>query len=78
MRRAWAAKHGRESGDPDGGPHSSTARVVPEHRTQVSSSTPDSAYVLSHSRWLTNFIDKMTDSRKRSFPSRSPGVHSRV
>ena len=35
MRRAWAAKHGRESGDADG-PHSSTARVVPEHRTQAS------------------------------------------
>ena len=34
MRRAWAAKHGGDCADA-AGPHGSTARVVPEHRSQA-------------------------------------------
>lgn len=34
MRRAWAAKHGHDGADA-AGPHGSTARIVPQHRSQA-------------------------------------------
>ncbi len=34
MRRAWAAKHGHDGADA-AGPYGSTARIVPQHRSQA-------------------------------------------